>query len=205
MMSPRAFLGVIGAFTLIGALVWLWSPITLQDTDVEGKAVACGDGFSSDSGNAAVADQPNEMGRTPTESRYFYPDRGLRRRVPRRHADAPSLGHPLGHRRRCTAARRRARASARPRIRQLRTTYTHPKTPGGGITDWNPAPPPGLPTPKGRPSNGTTHRTRRCVGRRPGWNCISRADTRPAPTLSVTRSNPAGRRFVDALPSLHPY
>ena len=75
MMSPRAFLGVIGAFTLIGALVWLWSPITLQDTDVEGKAVACGDGFSSDSGNAAVADQPNEMGRTPTESRYFYPDR----------------------------------------------------------------------------------------------------------------------------------
>ena len=47
MMSPRAFLGVIGAFTLIGALVWLWSPITLHDTDVEGKAVACGDVFSS--------------------------------------------------------------------------------------------------------------------------------------------------------------
>ena len=75
MMRPRAFLGVIGAFTLIGALVWLWSPITLHDTDVEGKAVACGDVFSSDSGNAAVADQPNEMGRTLTESRYTYPDR----------------------------------------------------------------------------------------------------------------------------------
>jgi len=75
MMSPRAFLGVIGAFTLIGALVWLWSPITLHDTDVEGKAVACGDVFSSDSGNAAVADQPNEMGRTLTESRYTHPDR----------------------------------------------------------------------------------------------------------------------------------
>ena len=65
MMSPRAFLGVIGAFTLIGALVWLWSPITLQDTDVEGKAVACGDVFSSDSGNAAVADQPKRDGAHP--------------------------------------------------------------------------------------------------------------------------------------------
>jgi hypothetical protein len=75
MMSPRAFLGVIGAFTLIGALVWLWSPFTLDDTDVEGKAVACGDVFSSDSGNAAVADRPNEIGRTLTESRYLYPDR----------------------------------------------------------------------------------------------------------------------------------
>ena len=75
MMSPRAFLGVIGAFTLIGALVWLWSPITLDDTDVEGTAVACGDVFGSDGGNAAVADQRNEMGRTLTESRYMYPDR----------------------------------------------------------------------------------------------------------------------------------
>ena len=27
------------------------------------------------SGNAAVADQPNELGRTLTESRYMYPDR----------------------------------------------------------------------------------------------------------------------------------
>ena len=31
--------------------------------------------FSSDSGNAAVADQPNEMGRTLTESRDMYNDR----------------------------------------------------------------------------------------------------------------------------------
>ena len=75
MMSPRAFLGVIGAFTLIGALVWMWSPITLHDADVEGKAVACSDVFSSDSGNVAVADQPNDIGRTPTKSRYLYPDR----------------------------------------------------------------------------------------------------------------------------------
>ena len=47
MMSPRAFLGVIGAFTLIGALVWLWSPITREDTDVAGNTVVCGDVSSS--------------------------------------------------------------------------------------------------------------------------------------------------------------
>jgi hypothetical protein len=75
MMSPRAFFGVIGAFTLIGALVWLWSPITLDDTDVEGTAVVCGDVFSSKSGDAAVADQRNEMGRNLTRDGYMYPDR----------------------------------------------------------------------------------------------------------------------------------
>jgi hypothetical protein len=75
MMSPRAFLGVIGAFTLIGALVWLWSPITLEGTDVGGTAVACGDVFSSDSGNAAVADPRNKMGRTLAGNRDTYPDR----------------------------------------------------------------------------------------------------------------------------------
>lgn len=75
MMSARAFLGVIGAFTLIGALVVLWSPITLDDTDVEGAAVVCGDVFSRKRGNAAVADQRNEMERTLAESRYLYPDR----------------------------------------------------------------------------------------------------------------------------------
>jgi hypothetical protein len=75
MMSARAFLGVIGAFTLIGAVVWLWNPITVDDTDVGGTPVACGDVFSSKTGNAAVADQRNEMGRTLTESRYMYPDR----------------------------------------------------------------------------------------------------------------------------------
>ena len=42
---------------------------------MEGTRVACGDVFSSDSGNAAVADQRNELGRTLTESRYMYPDR----------------------------------------------------------------------------------------------------------------------------------
>jgi hypothetical protein len=75
MMGPRAFLGVIGAFTLIGALVWLWSPITLEDTDVEGTPVACGDVFRSKTGNAAVADQRNEMRRTLAGNRYMYPDR----------------------------------------------------------------------------------------------------------------------------------
>ena len=75
MMSPRAFLGVISAFTLIGALVLLWSPITLHDTHGEGAAVACGDVLSSDSGNAAVADQRNEMGRTLTGDRDMYPER----------------------------------------------------------------------------------------------------------------------------------
>jgi hypothetical protein len=75
MMSPRAFLGVIGAYTLIGALVWLWSPITLDDTDVEGKAVACGDVFSSKRGNAALADQRNEMGRNLAGDRDMYLDR----------------------------------------------------------------------------------------------------------------------------------
>jgi len=75
MMSPRAFLGVIGAFTLIGALVWLWSPIALEDTDVAGTAVACGNVFSGKSRSATVTDQRNEMGRTLTESRYTYPDR----------------------------------------------------------------------------------------------------------------------------------
>src|SRR6201999_4409338 len=75
MMSPRAFLGVIGAFTLIGALGWLWNPITLDNTDVGGTPVACGDVFSIKTGNAAVADQRNEVGRALTESRYMYPDR----------------------------------------------------------------------------------------------------------------------------------
>jgi hypothetical protein len=75
MMSPCGFLGVIGAFSLIGALVGLWNPITLEDTNVEGTAVACGDVFSGDRGNAAVADQRNEIGRTPTGNRYLYPDR----------------------------------------------------------------------------------------------------------------------------------
>jgi hypothetical protein len=75
MMSPRAFLGVIGAFTLIGALVWLWSPITLDDTDVEGRPVACGDVFRSDSGNATVADQRNEKGRNLIGDRDMYPER----------------------------------------------------------------------------------------------------------------------------------
>jgi hypothetical protein len=75
MMSPRAFLGVIGAFTLIGALVWLWSPIALEDTDVAGTAVACGNVFSSKSGSATVTDQRNEMGRNLTGEGDKYPDR----------------------------------------------------------------------------------------------------------------------------------
>jgi hypothetical protein len=75
MMSPRAFLGVIGAFTLIGALVWLWSPIALEDTDVAGTAVACGNVFSSKSRSATVTDQRNEMGRNLTGEGDKYPDR----------------------------------------------------------------------------------------------------------------------------------
>jgi len=75
MMSPRAFLGVIGAFTLIGALVWLWSPIPREDTDVAGTTVVCGDVSSSTSGNATVADQRNELGRNVTGERGMYPDR----------------------------------------------------------------------------------------------------------------------------------
>jgi hypothetical protein len=65
-MSPRAFLGVIGAFTLIGALVGLWSPTTLEDAHVEGTAVVCGDVLGSDGGDAAEADQRNAMGRNLT-------------------------------------------------------------------------------------------------------------------------------------------
>lgn len=74
-MTPRAFLGVIGVFTLIGALVALWTPITLEDTDVGGTPVACGDAFSSARGNAAVVDQRNEMGRNLTGERDTYPRR----------------------------------------------------------------------------------------------------------------------------------
>ena len=74
-MSPRGFLGVIGAFTLVGALVGLWNPITHKDTNVKGTAVACGDVFSGDSGNAALANQRNEMGRTLTGNRNLYPER----------------------------------------------------------------------------------------------------------------------------------
>ena len=42
---------------------------------MEGTPVACGGVFSSKTGNAAVADQRNEMGRTLTESRDMYNDR----------------------------------------------------------------------------------------------------------------------------------
>ena len=71
MLSPGAFLSVIGAFTLIGALVGLSSPIILEDVYVEGTAVACADVLANDGGNAAVANQRNAMGRNPTGDPYY--------------------------------------------------------------------------------------------------------------------------------------